>query len=94
MLVPHPSVVKNEMGGITVIQLQANEMNPLTARVLLTASPSRTAAPPAGSDTQPPPVNKPRRTGSLALFFRKVRKCVLIYTIWTLLHLLLNEDIC
>uniref|UniRef100_A0A8C1ANZ2 Retinoblastoma-like 1 (p107) n=1 Tax=Cyprinus carpio carpio TaxID=630221 RepID=A0A8C1ANZ2_CYPCA len=66
------NVVKNEMGGITVIQLQANEMNPLTAQVLLTASPSRTAAPPAGSDTQPPPFNKPRRTGSLALFFRKV----------------------
>uniref|UniRef100_A0A8C1Y2C2 Retinoblastoma-like 1 (p107) n=1 Tax=Cyprinus carpio TaxID=7962 RepID=A0A8C1Y2C2_CYPCA len=63
---------QNTMGGITVIQLQANEMNPLTARVLLTASPSRTAAPPAGSDTQPPPFNKPRRTGSLALFFRKV----------------------
>uniref|UniRef100_A0A9J8A0W5 Retinoblastoma-like 1 (p107) n=1 Tax=Cyprinus carpio carpio TaxID=630221 RepID=A0A9J8A0W5_CYPCA len=63
---------QNTMGGITVIQLQANEMNPLTAQVLLTASPSRTAAPPAGSDTQPPPFNKPRRTGSLALFFRKV----------------------
>uniref|UniRef100_A0A8C2Q503 Retinoblastoma-like 1 (p107) n=1 Tax=Cyprinus carpio TaxID=7962 RepID=A0A8C2Q503_CYPCA len=71
LTIPLP-MVKNEMGGITVIQLQANEMNPLTARVLLTASPSRTAAPPAGSDTQPPPVNKPRRTGSLALFFRKV----------------------
>uniref|UniRef100_A0A8C1L6S9 Retinoblastoma-like 1 (p107) n=1 Tax=Cyprinus carpio TaxID=7962 RepID=A0A8C1L6S9_CYPCA len=64
LTIPLP-MVKNEMGGITVIQLQANE-------VLLTASPSRTAAPPAGSDTQPPPVNKPRRTGSLALFFRKV----------------------
>uniref|UniRef100_A0A8C1Y4U1 Retinoblastoma-like 1 (p107) n=1 Tax=Cyprinus carpio TaxID=7962 RepID=A0A8C1Y4U1_CYPCA len=71
LTIPLP-MVKNEMGGITVIQLQANEMNPLTARVLLTASPSRTAAPPAGSDTQPPPFNKPRRTGSLALFFRKV----------------------
>uniref|UniRef100_A0A8C1L6T7 Retinoblastoma-like 1 (p107) n=1 Tax=Cyprinus carpio TaxID=7962 RepID=A0A8C1L6T7_CYPCA len=64
LTIPLPSTT-NEMGGITVIQLQANE-------VLLTASPSRTAAPPAGSDTQPPPVNKPRRTGSLALFFRKV----------------------
>uniref|UniRef100_A0A8C1AQV5 Retinoblastoma-like 1 (p107) n=1 Tax=Cyprinus carpio carpio TaxID=630221 RepID=A0A8C1AQV5_CYPCA len=71
LTIPLP-MVKNEMGGITVIQLQANEMNPLTAQVLLTASPSRTAAPPAGSDTQPPPFNKPRRTGSLALFFRKV----------------------
>lgn len=77
VMVPHPLVIKNEMGGITVFQLQASDMNPLTAQLLLTASPSRTAAPPASSDTQPPAVNRPRRTGSLALFFRKVRKCVL-----------------
>lgn len=64
--------MKNEMGGITVIQLQANEMNPLTGHVLLTASPSRTAAPLVSSDTQPLATSKPRRTGSLALFFRKV----------------------
>uniref|UniRef100_A0A671KCU7 Retinoblastoma-like protein 1 n=1 Tax=Sinocyclocheilus anshuiensis TaxID=1608454 RepID=A0A671KCU7_9TELE len=71
LTIPLP-MVKNETGGITVIQLQANEMNPLTAQFLLTASPSRTVAPPASSDTQPPAVNKPRRTGSLSLFFRKV----------------------
>uniref|UniRef100_A0A8C2APP2 Retinoblastoma-like protein 1 n=1 Tax=Cyprinus carpio TaxID=7962 RepID=A0A8C2APP2_CYPCA len=65
----------NQTGGITVIQLQASDMHPLTAQFLLTASPSRTAAPPTSSDTQPPAVNRPRRTGSLALFFRKVRKC-------------------
>lgn len=74
VVAPLCSVVKNETGGITVIQLQASDLNPLTAQVLLTASPSRPAAPPAGHDTQPPPANKPRRTGSLALFFRKVRK--------------------
>lgn len=71
LTIPLP-VVKNEAGGITVIQLQANDMNPLTAQVLLTASPSRPAAVPTGYDTQLPPTNKPRRTGSLALFFRKV----------------------
>uniref|UniRef100_A0A673LMH5 Retinoblastoma-like protein 1 n=1 Tax=Sinocyclocheilus rhinocerous TaxID=307959 RepID=A0A673LMH5_9TELE len=71
LTIPLP-MVKNETGGITVIQLQANEMNPLTAQFLLTASPSRTVAPPTSSDTQPPAVNKPRRTGSLSLFFRKV----------------------
>ncbi|XP_051563026.1 retinoblastoma-like protein 1 [Myxocyprinus asiaticus] len=70
LTIPLP-VVKNEMGSFTVIQLQANEMNPLTAQLLLTASPSRNIAPPTGPETHPP-VNKPRRTGSLALFFRKV----------------------
>ncbi|XP_073726571.1 retinoblastoma-like protein 1 [Misgurnus anguillicaudatus] len=65
-------VVKGEAGGITVIQLQSSELNPLTAQVLLTASPSRPVAPPTGPDPQPPPATKPRRTGSLALFFRKV----------------------
>uniref|UniRef100_A0A9J8BHM2 Retinoblastoma-like protein 1 n=1 Tax=Cyprinus carpio carpio TaxID=630221 RepID=A0A9J8BHM2_CYPCA len=71
LTIPLP-VVKNQTGGITVIQLQASDMHPLTAQFLLTASPSRTAAPPTSSDTQPPAVNRPRRTGSLALFFRKV----------------------
>ncbi|XP_016143167.1 retinoblastoma-like protein 1 [Sinocyclocheilus grahami] len=71
LTIPLP-VVKNETGGITVIQIQASDMSPLTAQFLLTASPSRTAAPPASSDAQPPAVNRPRRTGSLALFFRKV----------------------
>lgn len=77
--VPYPLVMKNEMGGITVIQLQSSEMNPLTGHVLLTASPSRTVAPLASSDTQPLATSKPRRTGSLALFFRKVRKRVLCW---------------
>lgn len=71
-------VIKNEAGGITVIQLQASDMNPLTAQVLLTASPSRPAAPPIGYDTHLPPASKPRRTGSLALFFRKVREMFII----------------
>uniref|UniRef100_A0A4W4E059 Retinoblastoma-like 1 (p107) n=1 Tax=Electrophorus electricus TaxID=8005 RepID=A0A4W4E059_ELEEL len=63
------NVVKNDMGGITVIQVQANDMNPLTAQVLLT-SPGRGPAPIA--DLQVQPASRPRRTGSLALFFRKV----------------------
>ncbi|KAK1796308.1 hypothetical protein P4O66_009374 [Electrophorus voltai] len=66
--IPLP-VVKNDMGGITVIQVQANDMNPLTAQVLLT-SPGRGPAPIA--DLQVQPASRPRRTGSLALFFRKV----------------------
>ncbi|KAL7833215.1 hypothetical protein SRHO_G00302330 [Serrasalmus rhombeus] len=68
--IPLP-VVKNEMGGITVIQVQASDLNPLTAQVLL-ASPTRAPAPLACPDLQTQPVNRPRRTGSLALFFRKV----------------------
>uniref|UniRef100_A0A672PYD7 Retinoblastoma-like protein 1 n=1 Tax=Sinocyclocheilus grahami TaxID=75366 RepID=A0A672PYD7_SINGR len=74
LTIPLPGTTINETGGITVIQIQASDMSPLTAQFLLTASPSRTAAPPASSDAQPPAVNRPRRTGSLALFFRKVRK--------------------
>ncbi|TRZ01222.1 hypothetical protein DNTS_006048 [Danionella cerebrum] len=70
LTIPLP-VVKNDTGGFTVIQLQSSEMNPLTAQVLLTASPNRTIAPPPSSETHPA-ANKPRRTGSLALFFRKV----------------------
>uniref|UniRef100_A0A8C2JZV0 Retinoblastoma-like protein 1 n=1 Tax=Cyprinus carpio TaxID=7962 RepID=A0A8C2JZV0_CYPCA len=72
LTIPLPGTTFNQTGGITVIQLQASDMHPLTAQFLLTASPSRTAAPPTSSDTQPPAVNRPRRTGSLALFFRKV----------------------
>lgn len=68
----YSTVVKSEMGGITVIQVQTNDLNPLTAQVLL-ASPTRALAPAASSDAQTLPANKPRRTGSLALFFRKVR---------------------
>uniref|UniRef100_A0A8C1JMB1 Retinoblastoma-like 1 (p107) n=1 Tax=Cyprinus carpio TaxID=7962 RepID=A0A8C1JMB1_CYPCA len=58
--------------GTTFTRHKILDMHPLTAQFLLTASPSRTAAPPTSSDTQPPAVNRPRRTGSLALFFRKV----------------------
>uniref|UniRef100_A0A671SRC1 Retinoblastoma-like protein 1 n=1 Tax=Sinocyclocheilus anshuiensis TaxID=1608454 RepID=A0A671SRC1_9TELE len=72
LTIPLPGTTFNETGGITVIQIQASDMSPLTAQFLLTASPSRTAAPPASSDAQPPAINRPRRTGSLALFFRKV----------------------
>ncbi|XP_036427481.1 retinoblastoma-like protein 1 [Colossoma macropomum] len=68
--IPLP-VMKNEMGGITVIQVQANDLNPLTAQVLL-ASPTRAPAPPTCPDSQTQLANRPRRTGSLALFFRKV----------------------
>lgn len=68
--------VKNDMGGITVIQVQSSDVAPLTAQVLLTTSPSRPAMPPASSappaSLDPQTSNKPRRTGSLALFFRKV----------------------
>uniref|UniRef100_A0A8C9W9M4 Retinoblastoma-like 1 (p107) n=1 Tax=Scleropages formosus TaxID=113540 RepID=A0A8C9W9M4_SCLFO len=63
--------VKSEIGGITFVQVQGSDASPLTAQVLLTASPSRPT--PNGStaaDLQN--AYKPRRTGSLALFFRKV----------------------
>ncbi|KAL2090638.1 hypothetical protein ACEWY4_012901 [Coilia grayii] len=71
--IPLPAV-KNDMGGITVIQVQSSDVSPLTAQVLLTASPSRPVAPPVSSAPapDPPTSSKPRRTGSLALFFRKV----------------------
>ncbi|KAK2857710.1 hypothetical protein Q7C36_005629 [Tachysurus vachellii] len=55
----------NDMGSITVIQVQANQLNPLTAQMLLT-SPNK------APEVHTQPANKPRRTGSLALFFRKV----------------------
>ncbi|XP_031423817.1 retinoblastoma-like protein 1 isoform X2 [Clupea harengus] len=64
--------VKNDMSGITVIQVQSSDVSPLTAQVLLTASPGRPIAPPAPTVPEPQVSNKPRRTGSLALFFRKV----------------------
>ncbi|KAJ8344323.1 hypothetical protein SKAU_G00316520 [Synaphobranchus kaupii] len=57
------SGLKNDGGGFTIIQMQPG--SPLSAHVLLTASPSR-----AAPDSQS--VSRPRRTGSLALFFRKV----------------------
>ncbi|KAF7711357.1 retinoblastoma-like protein 1 [Silurus meridionalis] len=62
--IPLP-VMKNDMGSITVIQVQANQLNPLTAQVLLTS-------PHKAPEVQTQPTNRPRRTGSLALFFRKV----------------------
>ncbi|XP_047669885.1 retinoblastoma-like protein 1 isoform X2 [Tachysurus fulvidraco] len=59
------NVMNNDMGSITVIQVQANQLNPLTAQMLLT-SPNK------APELHTQPANKPRRTGSLALFFRKV----------------------
>ncbi|XP_067100005.1 LOW QUALITY PROTEIN: retinoblastoma-like protein 1 [Osmerus mordax] len=53
--------LKTNGGGITLIQ-----SGPITAQILLTASPSRPSPAPQPSAT------RPRRTGSLALFFRKV----------------------
>ncbi|XP_056129896.1 retinoblastoma-like protein 1 [Lampris incognitus] len=64
---------KNE-GGITLIQVQpgtCDSSGPITAQVVLTASPSHSNVAPVTSEVQPI-ANKPRRTGSLALFFRKV----------------------
>ncbi|KAM3878360.1 retinoblastoma-like protein 1 [Diretmus argenteus] len=65
--------VKNE-GSITLIQVQPgpyDSSGPVTAQLLLTASPSRSNSSPTTSDPQPA-TSRPRRTGSLALFFRKV----------------------
>ncbi|TSZ40536.1 Retinoblastoma-like protein 1 [Bagarius yarrelli] len=56
-------VMKNDVGSITVIQVQANQLNPLTAQVLLPSPNKATEL-----------TNRPRRTGSLALFFRKISK--------------------
>lgn len=57
---------------ITLIPVQScDSSGPVTAQLLLTASPSRITAASVTSD--PPTGNgRPRRTGSLALFFRKV----------------------
>ncbi|XP_035771026.1 retinoblastoma-like protein 1 [Neolamprologus brichardi] len=57
---------------ITLIPVQACDSSaPITAQFLLTASPSRPTAVATTSDTQAGN-GRPRRTGSLALFFRKV----------------------
>ncbi|XP_076601713.1 retinoblastoma-like protein 1 [Chaetodon auriga] len=57
---------------ITLIPVQpADSSGTITAQLLLTASPSRIAAVPSTSDPQTGS-GRPRRTGSLALFFRKV----------------------
>uniref|UniRef100_A0A6Q2ZKD0 Retinoblastoma-like 1 (p107) n=1 Tax=Esox lucius TaxID=8010 RepID=A0A6Q2ZKD0_ESOLU len=62
----------NDMGGITLIQVQSGREpgSPITAQVLLTASPNRPS--PAPQAQPDPQQSRPRRTGSLALFFRKV----------------------
>ncbi|KAL0978861.1 hypothetical protein UPYG_G00176710 [Umbra pygmaea] len=62
----------NDLGGITLIQVQSGREpgSPITAQVLLTASPSRPS--PAPQPQPDPQQSRPRRTGSLALFFRKV----------------------
>uniref|UniRef100_A0A674AS26 Retinoblastoma-like 1 (p107) n=1 Tax=Salmo trutta TaxID=8032 RepID=A0A674AS26_SALTR len=64
--------IKNDLGGITLIQVQTRGEpgSPITAQVLLTASPSRPI--PAPQAQPDPQQSRPRRTGSLALFFRKV----------------------
>ncbi|XP_060775164.1 retinoblastoma-like protein 1 isoform X2 [Neoarius graeffei] len=62
--IPLP-VMKNDRGSITVIQVQANQLSPLTSQVLLTS-------PIKASEVHALPANRPRRAGSLALFFRKV----------------------
>lgn len=71
--IPLPQV-KSDASGITVIQVQSSDVSPLTAQVLLTASPTRPIAAPVATTVpvEPPAPSKPRRTGSLALFFRKV----------------------
>uniref|UniRef100_A0AAX7VVH5 Retinoblastoma-like protein 1 n=1 Tax=Astatotilapia calliptera TaxID=8154 RepID=A0AAX7VVH5_ASTCA len=57
---------------ITLIPVQPCDSSaPITAQFLLTASPSRPTAVATTSDTQAGN-GRPRRTGSLALFFRKV----------------------
>ncbi|KAM7401570.1 hypothetical protein PAMP_016876 [Pampus punctatissimus] len=61
---------------ITLIPVQpCDSSGTVTAQFLLTASPNRTAAAPAAAATTSEPQtgnSRPRRTGSLALFFRKV----------------------
>ncbi|KAM7421880.1 hypothetical protein PAMA_010103 [Pampus argenteus] len=61
---------------ITLIPVQpCDSSGTVTAQFLLTASPSRAAAAPAAAATASEPQTgnvRPRRTGSLALFFRKV----------------------
>ncbi|XP_076003457.1 retinoblastoma-like protein 1 [Genypterus blacodes] len=63
--------VKSE-GTITLIPVQScDSSGPITAQFLLTTSPSRPVPVPLTSDPQAGIV-RPRRTGSLALFFRKI----------------------
>ncbi|KAK9529736.1 hypothetical protein VZT92_013811 [Zoarces viviparus] len=63
--------VNNER-TITLIPFQpCGSSGTITAQFLLTSSPSRVSAPPTTSDPQTG-TGRPRRTGSLALFFRKV----------------------
>ncbi|XP_035243442.1 retinoblastoma-like protein 1 [Anguilla anguilla] len=58
--------MKGDGGGFTFIQMPEGSGSPLSAQVLLTASPGRTAP------AEGPGSSRPRRTGSLGLFFRKV----------------------
>ncbi|XP_038659764.1 retinoblastoma-like protein 1 isoform X2 [Scyliorhinus canicula] len=74
--------IANETGGITFIPVQVNVSQqaevveetvqvPLSAQTLLNSSPKRIGI---GAVQEPPAaaINKPKKTGSLALFFRKV----------------------
>ncbi|XP_038659765.1 retinoblastoma-like protein 1 isoform X3 [Scyliorhinus canicula] len=78
------SGIANETGGITFIPVQVNVSQqaevveetvqvPLSAQTLLNSSPKRIGI---GAVQEPPAaaINKPKKTGSLALFFRKVTK--------------------
>ncbi|XP_035518537.1 retinoblastoma-like protein 1 [Morone saxatilis] len=58
---------------ITLIPVQpCDSSGTITAQFLLTASPSRVASAPTTSSEPQAGIGRPRRTGSLALFFRKV----------------------
>uniref|UniRef100_A0A8P4KGJ7 Retinoblastoma-like protein 1 n=1 Tax=Dicentrarchus labrax TaxID=13489 RepID=A0A8P4KGJ7_DICLA len=58
---------------ITLIPVQpCDSSGTITAQFLLTASPSRVASAPTASSEPQAGIGRPRRTGSLALFFRKV----------------------
>ncbi|XP_005753998.1 retinoblastoma-like protein 1 [Pundamilia nyererei] len=71
LTIPLPGT-NNTDRTITLIPVQPCDSSaPITAQFLLTASPSRPTAVAATSDTQAGN-GRPRRTGSLALFFRKV----------------------
>ncbi len=64
---------------ITLIPVQpCDSSGAITAQFLLTASPNRAAAAPTTSDPQTGN-GRPRRTGSLALFFRKVGSIQIVW---------------
>lgn len=74
--------IANETGGITLIpismtlsqhpKVENNEQVPLTAQALTSASPNQSQMNQA-QETHHLPGSKPKKTGSLALFYRKVK---------------------